>query len=235
MKTIKSISLVIFLLIGNYVSGQDYSLSITGNAGVSISDIRIKDAKTDSRFGFRGGIGLEINLPRNFFLQTGLDFAMKGAESKQFLTGDLNGDGITGDFYMSQEKINASYLILPVKAGYRLSFSEAVRLNFSLGPYFGYGIGGKYEGGEAFLAHLQNDDPVLSENQVSAQYRGFSGDTFSKEALKRFDMGLAVKAGIEYKRILLDLGYEYGFTNNSKGNSSSYNNSLFLTLGYRIF
>jgi opacity protein-like surface antigen len=235
MKTIKFLSLTIFLLIGNYVSGQNSPLSLTVNAGGNLSDMRIKDSDTDSKFGFRGGVGLEMNLSNNFFLQTGLDFAMKGAKSKQMQTGDVNGDGIFGDIYMSDEKMNASYLILPLKAGYRLNLSEAIRINFSLGPYFGYGIGGKYKGKAAFRSGPIVDDNSLTEGTGNVQYEEYSGKTFSSDALKRFDMGVAANVGIEYSRVLLGIGYEYGFFNYSRGSSSSYNNSLFFTLGYRIF
>jgi hypothetical protein len=38
---------------------------------------------------------------------------------------------------MSEEKVRASYLVLPIKAGYRLNVSREVRLNFTFGPYLG--------------------------------------------------------------------------------------------------
>jgi len=235
MKSIKFLSLIICLLIAGYISAQNSPFSLTVNTGGNLSDMRIKDANTDSKFGFRGGIGVEMNLSGNFYIQSGLDFAMKGAKSKITATGDVNGDGIFGDYYVSEDKMNASYLILPVKAGYRLNLTEAVRLNFSLGPYFGYGIGGKYKIKEAFVSGTQGNNNELQEEGGRTQYQESSGKTFSGEALKRFDMGVAAKVGIEYNRILLDVGYEYGFINYSRGTSSSYNNSFFFTLGYRIF
>jgi hypothetical protein len=238
MNYIKFVSFVILLFIGNYASGQNSPLSLTINVGGNLSDMRIKDATTDYKFGFREGIGLEVNLPKNFFLQTGLGYAMKGTKSKQTLTGDINGDGITGDVYSSDEKMDASYLILPVKAGYRLKFSdERIRLNFSVGQYLGYGIGGEFKAKEAFRSGMLGDDndaPHLGPNS-STQYAETEGNTFSSETLKSFDMGLVGEVGVEYNRMLLNIGYEYGLFNFSRGAFSGYNNSLFLTLGYRIF
>lgn len=235
MKRMKLLSLILFLLTAGYTSAQNSPFSFTLNAGGNLSDMRIKDAKTDSKLGFRGGVGVEMNLSGNFFIQTGLDFAMKGAKSKATLTGDVNGDGIFGDIYKSEDKMNASYLILPIKAGYRLNLTESVRVNFSLGPYFGYGIGGKYKTKEAFRSGTEGNNNEIQQGSGGTQYQESSGKTFSDEALKRFDMGVAAKVGVEYNRILLDVGYEYGFINYSRGISSSYNNSFFFTLGYRIF
>ena len=232
MKSIKLLLLAILLSVGNYIAAQSSPFSFTINAGGSLSDMRIKGSSTDSKYGFRGGVGLEMNLPNNLFLQTGLDFAMKGANSNSMVVGDVNGDGYSPDVYMSEEMVRASYLILPVKAGYRLNVSRVVRLNFTFGPYLGYGIGGKYKAREAFKMALPGSE--LS-NGTHTEYSEFDYDTFSSETLKRFDMGLAASAGVECKRILLNFGYEHGLINYSRGSSSSYNSAFFLTLGYRIF
>lgn len=237
MRSIKFSVLLILLLSGNYISGQNSPLSLTVNAGTTLSDMRIKDYDTDMRFGFRGGVGLEMDLSNNFFLQTGLNVAMKGSKATLSLYGwDINGDGYSPDYYLSEGKIKTTYLILPLKAGYRLNVAESTRVNFSFGPYFGYGIGGKYKGAEAFEYGKLPDgnQPITNIVFPNVQYSTFEYDSFSDETLKRFDMGLTIEAGIEYKRILLNIGYEYGFINHSRTDYSSYNSSLFMTLGYRI-
>lgn len=233
MKSIKLLLLAILLLVGNYIAAQSSPFSFTINAGGSLSDMRIKGSSTDSKYGFRGGLGLEMNLPNNLFLQTGLDFAMKGANSSSMAVGDINGDGYSPDVYMSEEKVRASYLVLPIKAGYRLNVSREVCLNFTFGPYLGYGIGGKYKAKEALKMALPGDSELSSGTYT--EYSEYEYDTFSSETLKRFDMGLAGSVGVECKRILLNFGYEHGLINYSRGSSKSYNSALFLTLGYRIF
>lgn len=233
MKSLKLLLLAILVSIGNYIAAQNSPVSFTINAGGSLSDMRIKESSTDSKYGFRGGVGLEMSLHNNFFLQTGLDFAMKGANSNSMEVGDINGDGYSPDIYMAEEKVRASYLVLPIKGGYRFNVSTAVRLNFTFGPYLGYGIGGKYKAKEALKIALPGDREL--SNSTYTEYSEFEYDTFSSETLKRFDMGLAGSVGVECKRILLNFGYEYGFINYSRGNLPSYNNALFLTLGYRIF
>lgn len=101
-----------------------------------------------------------------------------------------------------------SYLILPLRGGYRLSVADNVRMNLALGPYFGIGVGGKSSPGDI--------------------------DTFSSDNYKRFDMGLSGNVSVEYRRYLLNIGYDFGFIDYSRSSPASYNNNIYLTLGYRI-
>jgi hypothetical protein len=45
-----------------------------------------------------------MNLPNNLFLQTGLDFAMKGANSSSMAVGDINGDGYSPMFICRKKR-----------------------------------------------------------------------------------------------------------------------------------
>ena len=200
----KAFIIIAFIATGSGLFAQDLTFSITGQAGVGISDMDIQEIKTDPLFSYRGGIGVEFNLPKKFFIQTGLDFATKGAKNEINIFGPSD-CGITN---WVKTKVNMSYLILPLRAGYRLSVSDDVRMNLSFGPYLGVGVGGKINYGDF--------------------------DTFSDDFYKRFDAGISGNVGIEKNRFLLNINYDLGLVDYSRNNLSSYNNSLYLTLGYRI-
>ncbi|WP_029904317.1 porin family protein [Prevotella sp. 10(H)] len=203
MKTIRKAFLIISLIIaGSQLYAQDLTFSITAHAGVGISEIDAQDLKTDPLFSYRGGVGVEFNLPKKFFIQTGLDFATKGTKS------DIAISDVTGMIIAKKTKTKMSYLILPLRGGYRLSVSDDVRMNLSFGTYFGLGVGGKI-------------------NTIDV-------DTFSDNTYKRFDMGLSGNVGVEYRRCLLNIGYDFGLIDYSRTEFSSYNNNLYLTIGYRI-
>lgn len=68
-----------------------------------------------------------------------------------------------------------------------------------------------------------------------AYMNGFFYKTFSHNMFKRLDMGLALGVGGEYKKFLLNVGYEYGLRNLSRSEKSAYNNCFTITVGYRIF
>ena len=228
MKVIRTAFIIIlFILTGSSLHAQDLTFSVTAHAGANLSNMDVQEIKTNPKFGYKAGVSVEFNLPKKLFIQTGVDLTTKGAKRKWTIQGDLNGDGYFNDKVSYAENINTTYLILPIRAGYRLSVSDIIRMNLSLGPYFGYGIGGKMKSkSEGYMGTSSGETEAFSD-----EYRI---NSFSQTALKRFDMGLSGNVGIEYQRLLLNVGYEYGFINHSRTTLSSYNNNLYLTLGYRI-
>lgn len=227
MKTIKKVFIIALLaLTGGNLYAQDLTFSITAHGGGNVSFMDVQETNTDPRFGYKAGVGVEFNLPQQFFIETGLDITSKGAKKKWTAEGDVNGN-IFNNKVSFKENINTTYLILPLRAGYRLPVSDNIRMNLSLGPYFGYGIGGKLKSeANGYLRTASGETkPYNEDNKVNS---------FSSTALKRFDMGLSCNVGVEYQRVLLNVGYEYGIINYSRTKYSSYNNNLYLTLGYRI-
>lgn len=235
MKTI-NVSLISLLLLftANALFAQDLPFSVTANAGISVSDMDIQHLKTNVKVGYNFNVTLEYNLPKKFFLQTGLEFSSKGAKVDDRELADFNNDGVL-DIWRIGGKYNTQYLTIPLMAGYRLPLSPGLRMNLSLGPYFGYGIGGKTKLLEVRRMGLTENSsiPPIGENNESYNKELY---TKSFNILKRFDMGLKGNVGIEYYRCLLNIGYEYGFIDQYKGDKlSSYNMNLFVTLGFRIF
>lgn len=218
--------LIPLLLISMGISGQNLPFSMTVNAGLNISDMDIQYLKSNPQAGFKGNVTLEYNLPNKFFLQTGLEYTNKGAKSdNKFKL--INAEGQTVTNNTLKEKYDTHYLAIPLMGGYRLDVSDKVRMNLSLGPYFAYGVGGKSKiyGGLPFSYETNPTQDISSLHEVN-----------SFDIFRRFDMGLEGNVGIEYFRYLLNVGYEYGFINQfKKGDLSSYNMNLFVTLGLRIF
>ena len=76
---------------------------------------------------------------------------------------------------------------------YRYDFGDAAQLQFNVGPYFAYGIGGKYK-----------------EEEGDEEY---SSDFFDEDT-KKFDMGLQVGGGVTIsKHYYIGAAFEWGFTN----------------------
>lgn len=101
----------------------------------------------------------------------------------EFTTKGTKGDGVT---------LNLSYLQIPLHVGYKLDVNEATKLVFGLGPYIAYGVDGSWK------------------------YQGVSLDTFGDDAIlkmKRFDFGLGLSAGVEFGKLVANIGYDFGLAN----------------------
>lgn len=107
-------------------------------------------------------------------------------------------------------KYNPMYLQLPVHAGYKFDIAPRTRLVVEAGPYIAYGIGGKAKG----------------EGKVNI---------FGDDRFKRFDFGVGAGVGVEFGKIVVKSGYDFGLINVSdvKGVKVR-NNNAYLTLGYKF-
>ena len=94
--------------------------------------------------------------------------------------------------YNVESTWNPGYIELPIHIGYRYKFGDKVSIFGETGPYFAYGICGKdkFEG------------PGLDEDTKF----------FDDDDVNKFDFGWGVKAGVEYAKFQISLGYEHGIT-----------------------
>lgn len=128
MKTFLRISFIaLALALTTTANAQLLPISIGLKGGITRSDI--SNSGTDGRNGFNAGATVDINLPANFGIFSGLEVITKGAKFK-----DTN------------VKVDPMYLQLPVRLGYRLKLLPGLRAHFGFGPYFAQGIGGKIKG-----------------------------------------------------------------------------------------
>lgn len=220
--------LFVSVLFTTVAYSQESKFSVGVKAGLGVSKLHIKDVDSDAKLGYRFGVVGEYKLQNNFFIQSGIDLVSKGTKKKFDEEGDINVDGISGDYMHAKLTWNAVYLELPILAGYDLNVTENLKVRFMAGPYLAYGLGGKI----IAKTNVQLSDP-------NGGYELFSRkdkiNTFSDEALKRFDMGLLGAIGAEYNKFQLTIGYEYGLVKIFQESSSIHNMNGFVTLGYRIF
>ena len=104
---------------------------------------------------------------------------------------------------------NPFYLDIPVHLGYKYAFSDDVAVFGESGPYVGIGLFGTTDGKSVF------------------------GDA---NGLKRFEVGLGVRAGVEMKRkLVVSMGYDGGLTDIIKDSDvSTKDHNFYISLGYKF-
>lgn len=120
-----------------------------------------------------------------------------------------------------QYTCNAYYLELPLMLNYKINIKNTVTIYPSVGCYGAYGVAGKFKYEETGY-----------ELEV---------DTFSDEGgLQKMDLGYRVSASAAYKRLVLTIGYEGGFSN-ILDEASEYevvgkatNQNFFVSLGFNF-
>ena len=155
------------------------------------------------------GVGLETPLTENLSLMPSLEFAVKGSKREY-----------TWDDASLNEKVNLTYIQLPIMAAYRFNATDRLNIVAKLGPYFAYALSGK---GKV----TENDDyydyDILEDG----------------EGGKRFDAGLIIGVDFEFNRFVAGLEYERGFTNlldtdDDEGSVKIKNSAIYLTVGYKF-
>lgn len=197
-KILMAVMLFCGVLTGFAQSGGDLRFGVTGGMNVA----NITDAEADCRIGFNIGGRVEYNFSESFFMTSGLLLTQKGCTSEYEEMG-LN----------MEETANPLYLQIPVHFGGRYSLGNGVSIFGETGPYFAFGVGGKYK--------------------VEASYGGKSKDDkvnfFDQDGTNVFDFGWGLRAGVEVSNIQIHLGYEYGFTKVFDGGGHNSNFMVGLT------
>jgi hypothetical protein len=190
-------------------SAQPITFSI--RAGLNIANMSMKNGNysvsPDSRAGFNAGVAVDFPLMQSLYIQSGLYYTMKGCKA------EIDGEKAT---------FSPSYLEIPILASYRYNFSEAAQLQVNVGPYFAYGVGGKYK--LEYKNRSREIDFFGSENDENSM--GF----------KRFDMGLQLGTGVTIaKHYYVGVAYEFGFVSMSRDSDLKIKNSNFMiNVGYQF-
>lgn len=224
----KTILVVIILFSVANAHSQESKFSIGAKAGINLSNVDMDHVDTDSKIGYQFGIVAEYDLQKNFFLRSGLDVTSKGLKLDIEGAEDFNGDGLM-DYIKVKSTWNAVYLQLPLMLGYNVDITNNFKINFAVGAYLGYGIGGKVSSkiSGSLGAPSGPGVPFATKSKEN---------TFSDDFLKRFDTGLLGSIGAECKSFTLSLGYEYGLSNiTTTGGPSIYNRNAFVTVGYKLY
>lgn len=188
-----------------------------GYQGANISGV--KDSKIAS--GARAGVALDFGVlntgAMELSIQPGLNFSMKG-----FSYGDK--EDIKNSLY---------YVDLPILANLRFGVTEGLNAFVNAGPYLAYGVGGSAKVGD----NKDKSNP-FKETTIAGK---------SIRACNPFDWGLQVGAGLEYQRVMLSVGAQFGMYDVSKNytvdipvvgkkefGDTNKNSAFFVTAGYRF-
>lgn len=211
-KVLQASLMAVALLVGSNVSAQDSPIQLGVKAGVNLSNFGGDVEGTKAKVGFNAGVTLDYNFTPNVALLTGLEFTTKGAKSKEYEVEEM---GIKGS---AKASTTAMFIQLPVHVGYKLPVTETMKVVFHAGPYAAYGIGGK-------------DKTEITINGKTAEEKT---DTFGKEALKKFDFGVGIGAGLEFGQIGVGLGWDFGLADLNRGDGSVKTQNGYLSLGYKF-
>lgn len=190
------------------------SINAQGNlrwgATVGMNSSNFSITGFDSKVGFHAGVKAEVGLPQfsdGLYLDMGALLTLKGAKV----------DGGSA----ATIKFNPYYLEIPVHLGYKYAVNENFAIFGNAGPHVAIGLFGK--------AKIKGDliDDIIDE------YGGDDNSTnvFGDDAMKRFDFGLGLKAGVEFnQKFQISIGYDWGLIENIK-DSGNKNRNLMISLG----
>ncbi|MDR1756926.1 MAG: PorT family protein [Culturomica sp.] len=172
-----------------------------------------------AKTGFHLGVVADLEITGSFYLQPGLYLTTKGAQLEE-------SEGQAS----YEQKVNLSYLQVPVLASYRFDLGDDLKLHLNAGPYLAYGVGGKIKEETKWQGGSE-------ENKYDAF--GTSGEDTEKGGLKRFDAGLSLGAGVSIGKIYAGLNYDLGLSNLAEekewGNETKIKNRSFnISVGYNF-
>ena len=179
------------------------------------------DADLKSMFVGKVGVGVEYPLSSNLSLMPSLELALKGAKTE-----------IKEEYgsysYSDNEKLNLTYLQIPVLAAYRLNLSNDWNMTIKAGLYFAYALSGKLKikgtvNGDRFSEKIDIfDEEDMDEDGKTAD---------------RFDVGIDLGVDFEYHRFVIGAEFERGFMNffpKGDGYAKVYNQAFYVTVGYKF-
>lgn len=183
MFIMKKVLFILAVCVCGCVSAQN--LQWEGVGGLNVSNL----GGLGSKVGFHVGVKTEMALPSlsdGAYANVGALFSSKGSSQDY---GDLGGSNIS-----------ANYLDIPIHLGYKYVLNDKFSIYGEAGPYFAIGLFGNTKTVEA----------EMSEN-YELQQTSRKSDTFGEDGIKRFDLGLGLKVGVEFKKkYTLSIGYDWG-------------------------
>jgi len=190
--------LLAVVLTTSYVSAQ---FTFGPRAGFNLTKMvqEFDDGQTlDNRFsskfksGFQIGVVADYALHTGFSIQSGLLFAQQGSKNDR----------------RNKTILNLNYLQIPINAQFKFPLG-GIDLLVQTGPYFGYGINGKYKFWDENGKRRSNEDLKKDGFDPKVSF----GNEREKNDLKRFDFGIGFGAGLQFGNIQAGLGYNMGVKN----------------------
>lgn len=210
---------------------KDHKISFGIRTGINISSIGGDFKNTlneftdlNNKIGFDVGAIIDVPIWKALYVQSGLFFTTKGAETK-YEESDEENKGTPND--EKKGSFNAMYLEIPILLSYRFNLDKNMKWHIHFGPYIAYGIGGK-----ARYANSENGE----RQEKKSDFFGKSDDSYG---FNRFDTGLSFGTGLSFKHHYIGLQYELGLANVANktywGKKTSFKmNNLAISYGYNF-
>ncbi|MEP6711058.1 MAG: porin family protein [Ferruginibacter sp.] len=205
--------LAVCIISGIYTTVNAQTFYVQG--GVNLANITTTNngqtEKNNLLTTFNAGFMSRFGLSKTIDLETGLLLDGRGAKAETYFNG--------GNDYV-KSKFNPLYLEVPLNVVLNIPLPNKTGLFFNAGPYVAVGVGGKSKT-DSKLGPLtsssenkikfSNDDPFTSQQ-----------DDASYDKLKRFDFGVNLGGGFDFKKLIVKANYGYGL---AKINSTQSNNN----------
>tara|TARA_R110000850_G_scaffold277086_1_gene422273 strand:- start:573 stop:1211 length:639 start_codon:yes stop_codon:yes gene_type:complete len=189
----KKVLLIAAVAVFGLTSVQAQDISFGAKAGVNLANLGGDVEDNDMKIGFHVGGVVEIPLSEQFSFAPELLFSTQGTKSEYSETDTFLGETFTYEF---EEKLNLSYLNIPLMAKYYVSEG----FSLEAGPQVGFLISAKAEGDESVTV-----DGVTESESYSIDI---------KDELESLDFGLNFGAGFKMESGLFFQGrYNLGLAN----------------------
>ena len=179
-------------------------------ASLSGEDVTVDGRSYSTDLGAKAGmtlagvVGLRVSNNTPLFLESGVYYTERGGKKDKF-------------------QVSYNNLEFPILIKYGIKATDDIALLPFVGPYFSYAIGGKTK-----QLFDQSGNPVEKVQKVGTfdEKKAYTG------GLKRANMGFKLGCGVEYNKLYLELGYQFGVTNISKlDDMSTRSNAFFANFG----
>ena len=178
----------------------------------------------NASFSVKGGLNMsnyygddltDTNMKLGFHIGVGADLGLSpnlALQTGLFYSakGAKFSDKEEGD--LIDANITANYLQLPLHLAYKIDVTPGTKVVLHAGPYVAYGIGGKMKAGTLTI------------------------DTFDETVgFKPLDVGAGLGVGAEFGMFLVDIGWDMGLINISRGKSGNIKTqNAYLSLGVKF-
>jgi len=215
-----------------YISAQTSKIQLGVQGGLNYSTAFVNTAnKTKFKLGYHIGGTVDYLFTRKFELQSGLFLSKQGSKIYNM------------DRYIMSEwpndwtySFNQLYLHIPLYALFNMKLSGNLHTSVGIGPYFGYGIGGKTN------RKIKN---IVNNEIVTQIWDTFGNGIYDKnhpniirEHINKFDFGSGLRIDIHYNKYSLGAGCETSIIDIMNCISSPYiqyrNFNILISTGYKF-
>jgi hypothetical protein len=219
---------------GENAKSKKFSFGLFG--GLSVANQKSDswyygESNKGSNIGYCAGMLFEFKLSKYVSLQPELLFVQKGGKGKTY-TSNLYIFATTGDYITDvsvKSIMQLNYLEVPLNFIFNIPTGKNGEFFMGAGPSVSYGLSGKLTlnpSKEGVTFYLTDEEKTTDM---------FGGD---EPVLKRFDLGMNVLAGYQYKTLVIRAGYNMGLnniaTNEGEGFATFTNNCFNLSLGIKF-